>query len=222
MIDKLLGILAEKIIGKSACSIIDVIKDKKDVNEFKISAKLKLTINQTRNLLYKLYEQDVVSFIRKKDKQKGWYIYYWSLNTKKALELLARMKERELLQLSYLLKSRENKRFYVCPDCNIEVTEETALGHDFFCLECGNLLKLNEDKKKVEDTTKEIEKVKKLLEEIYGEINKLRESEGKKRVRRERRVKAQKKKVAKAGRIARKKLEKKAKKKPKKRKKGKR
>jgi transcription initiation factor TFIIE subunit alpha len=186
MIEKLLYELAERLMGKGNKEIIDILKNKKDVNEFKIAAKLKLTINQTRNLLYKLYAHDIVSFIRKKDKQRGWYIYYWSLNIKKALELLARNKEKELLQLSYLSKSRENKNFYVCDDCNIELTEETALNHDFVCPECGNLLKLNEDRKKIEQIQKEIDKVKKLLEVIYNEINQIREKEERIRLKKER------------------------------------
>lgn len=193
MLDKLLYEVVERIIGKNDNNIVDILKNKKDVNEFHIATKLKLTINQIRNLLYKLYAQDIVSFIRKKDKQKGWYIYYWSLNSKKALELLARIKEKELLQLSYLLKSRENKNFYICKGCRVDLTEETALNHNFTCPECGNLLKLSEDRKKVENINKEIEKIKKLLEITYNEINELRRKEEKIKSRKERREIAKKK-----------------------------
>lgn len=194
MLDRLLYALAERILGKSGQDIVDVLKNKSDVNEFQIAKKLKLTINQTRNLLYKLYAQDIVSFIRKKDKQRGWYIYYWSLNIKKTLELFARIKERELLQCSYLLKSRENKNFYLCKYCDLELTEETSLNYNFSCPECGNLLTLSGDKKKIEDINKEIEKTKKTIEIIYDEINKLRAKEEKIRLRREKREIAQKKK----------------------------
>src|SRR3989338_4668036 len=143
---KLLYEVVEKIIGKNGDTIVDLLKEKKDVNEFKIAEKLKLTINQVRNLLYKLSEQNIVSFIRKKDKAKGWYIYYWTLDNLKSLELLYKLKQRELKQSYSLLKSRENKRFYRCPDGDIELAEENALNHDFLCPECGKLLEIHEDK----------------------------------------------------------------------------
>ncbi|MEI6850177.1 MAG: hypothetical protein WCK29_03995, partial [archaeon] len=62
------------IAGERAKTIIDLLIDKKNVNEFLIAKKMKLTINQTRNILYKLGDEGLVSFIRKKDAKKGgWY-----------------------------------------------------------------------------------------------------------------------------------------------------
>ena len=183
MIEKLLYEVAEILIGSRGMEVVDLLIDKRDVNEFKIAKKLKLTINQARNLLYKLYATDVVSFIRKKDKAKGWYIYYWTLNKLKALELLAKTKEKEIQQHEFLLKSRENKQFYICNGCNIELTADNALNHNFICQECGKLLELHDDREKIEEVERVIGKKKKELSILRGEIGAINAENQKKRDR---------------------------------------
>jgi len=174
MRDKLLYEVVEAIAGKSGREIVELLKDKRDVNEFKIAAKLKLTINQARNILYKLYAQDIVSFIRKKDKSKGWYIYYWTLNILKSLELLVKIKQKELHEQQNLLKSKENKSFYHCKQCSVELTEETALNHDFLCPECGSLLEASDNRDKVIEITKRINKIENETAIIQQETQKIK------------------------------------------------
>ena len=189
MWNKMLYDLVESIVGKAGVVIVDILKDKKDVNEFKIAEKLKLTINQVRNLLYKLDAHDVVSFIRKKDKRKGWYIYYWSLDTLKSLKLLARIKEKNIQQLNHVLASHENKRFFRCKGCDVELTEENALTHNFICSECGCLFELSDNKSKILEIKKSMAKEKKELELIKGEIATRSVEDGKKMARKEERIK---------------------------------
>lgn len=198
MLDKMLYDLAEGIVGKNGIPIIDILKDNRDVNEFKIAEKMKLTINQVRNILYRLDAQDIVSFIRKKDKRKGWYIYYWSLDKLKALKLLARIKERGIQQSSHMLASQENKRFFRCRGCEIELTEENALTHDFICSECGNLLELSDNKRKIMETRKNAAKEKKILELIRTEIAKLSEEEHQKISQKEMRARKKEKRARKS------------------------
>lgn len=197
MRDTILYEVAEAIVGKSGQEIVEILKDKKDVNEFKIAEKLKITINQTRNILYKLSAQDIISFIRKKDKVKGWYIYYWTLNTLKSLELLLRMKQKELHEQQNLLKSRENKRFYHCNGCNMELTEETALNHDFLCPECGTLLEASDNRDKIAETTKRIRKIQQEMGVIQQEVEVLKQDAEKKHKKKEKVIRGKKKKVKK-------------------------
>src|SRR3989344_9024169 len=114
---KFLKSIVENLINKQATPIIDLL----------IAKNLGLTINQTRNILYKLSDFGLVSFIRKKDKRKGWYIYFWTLNITQSLKLLEQNLIKELEQLENQLKSRKENRFYVCDTCSLEVSEETAL-----------------------------------------------------------------------------------------------
>ena len=66
---KFLKSVVEHLINKQSIPIVDLLVGKKDVNEFLIAKKLELTINQTRNILYRLSDYGLVSFIRKKDKR---------------------------------------------------------------------------------------------------------------------------------------------------------
>jgi len=70
MLDKFLKEVVVITVGKQAEPIADLLNAKKHVNEFIIAKKLGLTINQTRNILYKISNSGLVSFIRKKDKKK--------------------------------------------------------------------------------------------------------------------------------------------------------
>ncbi len=54
MLIKFLKRIVEEVAGESAGEIVDFLSNKSNINEFIIAKKLKLTINQTRNLLYKL------------------------------------------------------------------------------------------------------------------------------------------------------------------------
>ena len=83
------------IVGKQAETIIDFLDGNKYLNEFLIAKKLEITINQTRNILYKLSDHGIVSSTRKKDKRKGWYTYFWKIEIMKALEFLNDIEEFE-------------------------------------------------------------------------------------------------------------------------------
>ena len=167
---ELLRDIAVMVAGKNAGQIVDLLSDKKNVNEFIIAKKLGLTINQARNILYKLSDEGLVSFIRKKDKKKGWYTYFWTFNTDKALILLQKHISKEIEQLEHQLKSRESKRFYICRTCNTEVTEETALLHNFICSECGEVYELNDNRKAIGEMNSSINKLKRQLDEINREV----------------------------------------------------
>lgn len=166
---KFLKSIVETLVNKQASPIIDLLVDKKNVNEFLIAKKLKLTINQTRNILYKLSDYGLVSFIRKKDKRKGWYIYFWTLNTYQSLKLLEENLRKELYNLELQLKNRNEKRYYLCNTCSIEINEETALLNNYACPECEEVYQLSDNKEFILDLEKNISKIKKELEMVAGE-----------------------------------------------------
>lgn len=195
---KFLKSIVETLTNKQSAAIVDLLIDKKDVNEFLIAKKLGLTINQTRNILYKLSDFGLVSFIRKKDKRKGWYIYFWTLNVTKSLDLLEQKLKEELERLDSQLKSRMEKRYYFCKTCNIEVTEEAALLNDFICQECEEVYELFNNEEIIEKLKKEISKLEKeiqfILEEKVKEEEKTENKKVKKSKRDEKKKKSDKKK----------------------------
>ena len=166
---KFLKSIVEKLVNKQSSPIIDLLVDKKNVNEFLIAKKLKLTINQTRNILYKLSDYGLVSFVRKKDKRKGWYIYFWTLNVYQSLKLLEENLRKELASLEQQLKNRLEKRYYVCNTCSLEINEETALLNNYICPECEEVYQLSRNTEFISELEKSISKVKRELEMVHNE-----------------------------------------------------
>jgi transcription factor E len=202
---KLLHDLVEEMAGEDTGRIVDILFGKKDVNEFLIAKKMELTINQVRNILYKLSADGLVSFIRKKDKRKGWYIYYWTLKTEKCLVKLEGSLVKKIDSLSHILGSRETKRFYLCPSCGIEVGEEKALEHGFSCEECAEIYELSDNSPAIRETKMRIGRTEKDLALIQGELEIIREKEAKKRARANKKLdkeEAERKALMKAARAA--------------------
>ena len=119
---RLLKKIVSDVAGTEAEKIVDLLYDKKNVNEFLIAKKLVLTINQTRNILYKLADEGLVTFIRKKDKKKGgWYTYFWTLSTGRSLIKFKEKILKNIEQMQHQLNSRTTKRFFICKLCTGEI-----------------------------------------------------------------------------------------------------
>jgi len=185
---KLLHDLVEELAGVNTGRIVEILFGKKDVNEFLIAKRMELTINQVRNILYKLSADGLVSFIRKKDKRKGWYIYYWTLKTEKCLVKLESSLMQKIEELKKVLDNREEKRFYVCKSCAIEVNEEKALEHGFSCEECAEVYELADNSGPIRDTKTMIARVEKNLKLIRNEIETIREKTRRKMVKDEKKI----------------------------------
>ena len=196
------------IVGKQAEDIIDMLDGNKYINEFIIAKKLGITINQTRNILYKISDHGLISSIRKKDKRKGWYTYFWKIEVLKSLEFLANIIDKRKDQLIHQIKSRETKEFYICEQCNIEVNAENALLHEFTCNECGEVYTLKDNTRMLKELKKEVGKLEEKSKLVQVEIDKEQEKFDKQRakeIKKEVVEKAKKKAVAAAKRKATKK-----------------
>lgn len=230
MQEKLLKDLVSMVAGQGSEHIIDVLYKKKNVNEFLIAKKLDITINQARNILYKLADEGLVVFSRKKDKKSGgWYTYFWTLNVHKSLIILKERVFNESEKLKEILNSKISKQHYACKHCGMEVNEETALEHNFTCLECGEVFELKDNTGSIEDIKNKLIDLSELSSSIEVEIVKIRAKEEAAKARREKleakekaekrkakrkaAKKAKKKVVKKAGKKVKKKVVKKAKKK---------
>lgn len=176
--------VATVVAGDKAKGIVDILFKKQNVNEFLVSKKLKLTINSTRNLLYKLADDGLVSFIRKKDNKKGgWYTYFWTLNEEKGLLRFRDDLVNKNQILSTEMNSRGSQRFYYCPNCDIEYNEEDALLNDYTCLECGEIVQLKDSSENIKNIEKELKKNEELLAKVNAELAELEKAQEKTKIR---------------------------------------
>jgi len=178
MQDKILKKIIPEYAGLGSEKLVDILHKKQNVNEFIIAKKLDATINQTRNMLYKLADEGLVRFIRKKDKKKGgWYTYFWTLKTKKVLQKYKDEIEEELTKQKNELGKRKSERFYYSPSIETEYSEEEAMLNDFVCPETGEVLEIREPKELIEKLQNEIKRMEKELETINAEIEELEKKE---------------------------------------------
>src|SRR3989344_265294 len=144
------------IVGEDVLPLVRILWGKNNISEFKIAEMLNVTVNQVRNMLYRLNEQNLVDFIRKKDKKKGWYIYYWSLNKKSIEGVLTKVNQKQLEDLKARLSREAEGLFYVCPMGCMRLQMEAAMEHEFRCQECGTLMKEQDNQKTVSNIKKMI------------------------------------------------------------------
>ena len=150
-----------KVIGEDVVPLVKYLKDRKNVSEFKLADKLKIEVNATRNMLYRLHTLNLVTYNRKKDREKGWYISYWTFNKRRIKELMVGTKKEEISKLRDRLKNEVDNQnsYFICPSLCLRVDFEQATELDYKCPECGQLLKH-------QDNTKTIQHLKEKIKEL--------------------------------------------------------
>ncbi len=159
--NKIIEETISEVSGEDTLKLVRVLKNKKNVSEFKLAEDIDKEVNETRNMLYRLYYLNLVSFIRRKDKKKGWYIYYWTFNPKIIKHLVFDLKKKKLDRLKERFDRERNNQFFICTNKCIRLDFEQAVDFEYKCPECGALMfeDYNIDKiKKLEKEIKELEK----------------------------------------------------------------
>ena len=155
-----------RILGENGLELVALLKKRENISEFDLAKKLNRDIKEIRKMLYLLYNHNLVCFTRKKDKQKGWYIYYWTLIGDSLKFAYMKRKKELLLQLEEELRKEKRIIFFICPEDCVRLDFDDATDFEFHCPECGKLLDQDNNEKRIEDLTKELEI---LREEIKAE-----------------------------------------------------
>ena len=201
MREKFLKDIVIMVVGVGSDKVVDVLYKKKNVNEFLIAKKLNMTINQARNVLYKLADEGIVVFNRKKDKKSGgWYTYFWTFNEYRALLNLRDKILKEIEEMNNQVYSKKSKQFYVCSSCGMEVSEENALTYDFTCPECGQVFHLKDNSTDISKKEKSVLQLKEKSALVEGEISLLKDKDDAFKVRKMAKEKKEKLDLRRAGR----------------------
>lgn len=161
--NKIVEEVVTQIAGDQIIPLVNSIKNKKNVSEFVIAEKVGLEINTTRNLLYKLYHSNLVSFTRKKDKQKGWYIYYWTFKPKRIKDLIISLKKTKLEKLREQLTREKGSFFFMCVNKCMRLNFDQAVDFNYKCPECGSIMEQENTETKKANIEKEIKELEKSL-----------------------------------------------------------
>jgi len=160
---KIVDEIVSEVAGEDVLPLVKALRNKSNVSEFKLADNIKKEINLTRNMLYRLYDNNLVSFIRKKDKKKGWYIYYWTFNQKRIKDLAQDIRKKKLERLLERLNREKTTQFYNCANKCVRLDFEQSHDFNFKCPECGQLLDIEDNAKKIKELQGELEKVEKEL-----------------------------------------------------------
>lgn len=183
------------VAGEDAVGLIMKIKGKKNVSEFKIAETMNTEINLIRNMLYRLFQNNLVHFIRKKDRKKGWYIYYWTFQDRQIKHLYYKLKKERLNKLKERLKRELSGQFYICKEGCVRLNFEQAIDFEFKCPECGQLVSLQNNIEQIEKIKREIKELEKFFEDVERiESNKIARLSKKKRKVKKKKAKTKRKK----------------------------
>jgi transcription initiation factor TFIIE subunit alpha len=158
--------VVSEVIGDDAIPVVKFLRKNKNISEFKIAEVIKKEVNATRNILYRLYEANLVSFMRKKDKQKGWYIYYWTFNQKRISHLVVNLKKKRIEKLKERITREKGGDFFGCKNKCIRLDFDQASDFQFKCPECGTILDQENNDGIVKSIQKEIKELEKELKKL--------------------------------------------------------
>jgi transcription initiation factor TFIIE subunit alpha len=153
--------VVEDIVGESGVKIVKYLKDRKNISEFVIAEKTKLDMQSTRHILYKLNDYNIATYIRKKDRKKGWYISYWTFNRKRVKDLVNKLKKEKLEKLREQLRREEENRgnFFICTRACARLDFDQATEFQFKCPECGSLLNQQDNDKTISNIKEKIKEL---------------------------------------------------------------
>ncbi len=153
------------VVGDDVIRLVKKLRKKENISEFKLADQLKEDIKRIRNKLYRLAEVNLVSFTRKKDKKKGWYIYYWTFKKEQVKFIYHKIKRERLIKLKERLENEQREQYFICPKNCVRLNFDQAVNFEFRCPECNELVSQ-------EDVSKDVAAIKKEIVELEKELKK--------------------------------------------------
>ncbi len=148
-------------VGEDVMPLVQYLKGKKNISEFTIAEDIDIEVNQARNMLYRLHGKHLVTYHRKKDKEKGWYISYWTLNPSRVIELHRLIHLNRISKLQERLRKEERNvnGFFLCTNMCARLDVDKALEFDFRCPECGTLMNQQNNQRTIEHLRNRIQEI---------------------------------------------------------------
>ncbi|RLE52241.1 MAG: transcription factor E [Candidatus Methanomethylicota archaeon] len=162
-IDESFIAVIEEIGGEDAVAVALALADTYEMTDEQIAEKTGIKLNSVRKILYTLFDNQLVSYRRIRDKSTGWYVYLWHLNRDNIESLVNLKKQLVLEKLSQRLEYERNHMFFYCPRDGIRMTFEDAVETEFKCPICESPLQPHDNKQIIAFLEK---KVKALREEL--------------------------------------------------------
>jgi len=153
-------------VGEAVLPVISLLKSYPCLSELELAKKTASDVNTIRTLLYRLQDNNLVTFRREREKKTGWYIYFWSLNPKMIKPLIANQRKSKLLKLREELKREHDGSFFSCQNMCVRMDFETATNCNYRCPECGGSVQLEDNIARIRKIKEGIARLEKAIEAI--------------------------------------------------------
>ncbi|MHA2226796.1 MAG: transcription factor [Candidatus Hodarchaeales archaeon] len=130
----------------------------------------RIALKNVRKSLYKLNERSLARYRRVRDKETGYFVYYWSPIWERIRDLILSRRKLSLKKLKQRLDYEQRNLLYVCDEGHNPVTFSDAFEFGFICTTCGKELSQKDNKRTIEFLEK---KIKELSDEIKDGLDEL-------------------------------------------------
>ncbi|MHA2138425.1 MAG: transcription factor [Candidatus Hodarchaeales archaeon] len=171
---KVLNILLEhrEIIDEDIVNILNEGLDQDETETPEEDHIVRIALKEVRKSLYKLNERSLARYRRVRDKETGYFVYYWSPIWERIRDLIVSRRKLTIKKLKQRLDYEQRNLLYVCEEGHTPVTFSDAFEFGFLCTVCGQELAQKENAETIavlQNKISELEKILKTgLEEIQG------------------------------------------------------
>ncbi|MQY68689.1 MAG: transcription factor [Hadesarchaea archaeon] len=136
---------------------------KKEITDEEAAKRLEIHVNIVRKVLYNLYENRMAAYRRDRDRQSGWYVYYWRIDPGRALEYHKNNKYLLLQKLEDRLGAERSTDFFSCGDGGHKLQFDLAAENDFKCPRCGGRMEPYDNSNFIEALEHKVETLRQTL-----------------------------------------------------------
>ncbi len=130
--------MVEDVAGPEVKKVaILLFNEKEEVTDEMIADQLDVKLDEVRKALYKLLDLEIASFRKVRDKQTGWFIYFWKLEPEKITSVVIKKQRAVHFKILERLQYERENMFFHCSskDC-FRKTFQEAMELDFECDKC--------------------------------------------------------------------------------------
>ncbi|MHA2296114.1 MAG: transcription factor E [Candidatus Hodarchaeales archaeon] len=162
-VSNLLFKVIETLMGEETVVVAEYLIKHPGAIDEEIAETIEMNIKSVRNCLFKLNEQSLAKFRRIRNPDTGYFVYYWTFESERLLNLVERRKKQILKLLSQRSEYEERNLLYSCENSGcLPVVLDMAYELNFSCPNCGEALDQQDN-----------EKIQQFLEDLNSKLSKL-------------------------------------------------
>ncbi len=145
-------LVQKEIIDEEIVNILNQEKDDsiESSEEHDEEGHSRIALKVVRKSLYKLNERSLARYRRVRDKETGYFVYYWSPIWERIRDLIISRRKLSLKKLKQRLDYEQRNLLYICNEGHIPVTFSDAFELGFICTVCGEELSQKDNTKTIE------------------------------------------------------------------------